>query len=416
MSQTNTVTCPNCQHQFNIEAAISADIEKEIKQKYTSYLEKQKKEYEQKDILLKQQLDAIEKQKSEQEEVLQQRLQQEKLKLTDELKKQAFSEVELKIKNLEQDNLSKNEKLKEAQAKELDLLKKQQELNEQKQAMELDIQRRLMEGQKQIEEKIRASENERNELRFKEKDKQVDDLKKLVEEMRRKSEQGSMQLQGEVQELALEEMLKNMFPFDLIEEVGKGIRGADAVQIVRNNLGQTCGRIIYESKRTKAFTNEWIEKLKSDMRSTGADIAVIVTETMPKDMERFGQKDGVWICNFAEAKSLAVVLRDSLVRIHSAMASQDNKGDKMQMLYDYLTGNEFKQQMEAIVEGFMSMRLSITKERMQMEKLWKEREKQLDKVLLNATGFYGSVKGIAGSAVADIKLLEGDTEDLNLLD
>lgn len=416
MSQTNTVTCPNCQHQFNIEAAISADIEKEIKQKYTSYLEKQKKEYEQKDILLKQQLDAIEKQKAEQEEVLQQRLQQEKLKLTDELKKQAFSEVELKIKNLEQDNLSKNEKLKEAQAKELDLLKKQQELNEQKQAMELDIQRRLMEGQKQIEEKIRASENERNELRFKEKDKQVDDLKKLVEEMRRKSEQGSMQLQGEVQELALEEMLKNMFPFDVIEEVGKGIRGADAVQVVRNNLGQTCGRIIYESKRTKAFTNEWIEKLKSDMRSTGADIAVIVTETMPKDMERFGQKDGVWICSFAEAKSLAVVLRDSLVRIHSAMASQDNKGDKMQMLYDYLTGNEFKQQMEAIVEGFMSMRLSISKERIQMEKLWKEREKQLDKVLLNATGFYGSVKGIAGSAVADIKLLEGDTEDLNLLE
>lgn len=416
MSQTNTVTCPNCQHQFNIEAAISADIEKDIKQKYTLYLDKQKKEYEQKDILLKQQLDAVEKQKTDQEQIVHQRLQQEKQKLTEELKKQAVSEVELKIKNLEQDNLSKNEKLKEAQAKELDLLKKQQELNEKQQAMELDIQRILTEERKLVEEKIRTSENEKNELRFKELLKQLEDQKKLTEEMKRKQEQGSMQLQGEVQELALEEMLKSMFPYDLIEEVGKGIRGADAVQIVRNNLGQSCGKIIYESKRTKAFTNDWIEKLKNDMRSTGADIAVIVTETMPKEMERFGQKDGVWICSYAEAKSLAVVLRDSLVRIHSAMASQDNKGDKMQMLYDYLTGNEFKQQMEAIVEGFMSMRQSIIKERMQMEKLWKEREKQLDKVLLNATGFYGSVKGIAGSAVADIKLLEGDTDEDLLLE
>ncbi len=224
--------------------------------------------------------------------------------------------------------------------------------------------------------------------------------------MQRKAEQGSMQLQGEVLELALEELLKNTFPFDEIEEVGKGVKGADCIQHVRNALAQPCGKIIYESKRTKAFTNEWIDKLKSDMRATQADIAVIVTEVLPKDMDHFGMKDGVWICRFVDLKALAFLLRDSLIKIHSALATQDNKGDKMQLLYNYLTGNEFKQQIEAIVEGFVFLRESLIKEKLQMEKIWKEREKQLDKVLLNTTHFYGSVKGIAGNAVGDIKLLE----------
>ena len=241
--------------------------------------------------------------------------------------------------------------------------------------------------------------------------KQLEDQKKLTEEMVRKQGQGSMQMQGEVQELILEELLRSTFPFDSIDEVGKGVKGADAIHTVRNPLGQVCGKIIYESKNTKAFGGDWIDKLKHDMRSSQADIAVIVTETMPKDIERFGMKDGVWVCNFTEIKSLAYVLRDSLVKIHAAQSSQENKGDKMSLLYSYLTGTEFRQQIEAIVEGFTELQYGIQKEKNAMTKIWKEREKQLEKVLLKTTNFYGSVKGIAGNAIGDIKLLELGGED-----
>jgi hypothetical protein len=221
-----------------------------------------------------------------------------------------------------------------------------------------------------------------------------------------------MQLQGEVQELLLEQILRENFPFDAIEEVGKGVEGADCVQTVRNYLGQDCGKIIYESKRTKGWNNSWIDKLKNDMRSRGADVAILVTQTFPKDMERFGERDGIWICNFSEVTSVSAIIRNGVLKIYEIQRSEENKGDKMQMLYNYLTGVEFRGQVEAIAEGFLSMKNSITKERIQMEKMWKEREKQLEKVLLNTSGLYGSVKGIAGASVGDIPLLDGTDNEL----
>jgi hypothetical protein len=224
-----------------------------------------------------------------------------------------------------------------------------------------------------------------------------------------------MQRQGESQELLLEEILKENFPFDLVDEVGKGVEGADCIQTVRNSAGKECGKIIYESKRTKGWSSNWIDKLKSDKRSRNADIAILVTQTFPKDMDRFGEKDGIWICNFTEVSSVSYLLRDGLLKIYEAQKREENKGDKMQMLYNYLTGVEFKGQVEAIAEGFIAMRNSITKERMQMEKMWKEREKQLEKVLLNTSGLYGSVKGIAGASVGDIPLLDGE-EKINEID
>jgi hypothetical protein len=216
-------------------------------------------------------------------------------------------------------------------------------------------------------------------LRIKELEKQRDDQKKLADEMKRKAEQGSMQTQGEVQELLLEEMLRTAFPFDMITEGGKGVRGADCIQTVRNAFGQECGKIIFESKRTKDFAIDWIDKLKTDMRSQGADVAVIVTQALPKDMSSFGEKDGIWICSFAEAKAVVAMLRDAVIRIFNASKSQDNKGDKMNLLYDYLTSREFAEQWKAIREGFLSMKLSIQRERDAMEKMWKAREKQLEK-------------------------------------
>ncbi|MEO8853857.1 MAG: DUF2130 domain-containing protein, partial [Ginsengibacter sp.] len=254
-------------------------------------------------------------------------------------------------------------------------------------------------------EKNEIKETEQS-LRFKEMEKQLNDQKKLVEEMKRKQDQVSMQLQGEVQEVALEEILRNAFPFDVISEVGKGIRGADCIQLVRNNYGQECGKIIYESKRTKDFGGDWIEKFKTDMRSTGADIAVLVTKTMPKEMDCFGLKEGVWICTFSEVKALANVLRDAVIRIYNSSKKHENKGDKMHLLYGYLTSNEFSEQWKAIREGFVAMKMSIISERSAMEKLWKAREKQLEKVLLNAAHVKGSIEGISGMESIDLNLMD----------
>jgi hypothetical protein len=287
----------------------------------------------------------------------------------------------------------------------------QQRMKEQKDAFEVELQKKLYEKQTEIEELAARRAHEAQDLKLKEKEHQIEQMKKLIEEMKRKSEQGSMQLQGEVQEIALEEMLRTAFPYDSVTEVGQGVRGADAIQEIRNHLGQPCGTIVFESKRTQAFAEPWVEKLKTDMRGCGADVAVIVTQAMPKDMDRFGQRGGVWVCNYQEVISLVQVLREGMIRVHQAMKSQENKGEKMQMLYDYLTGKEFHQQVEAIVEGFMYMKTAIAKERVQMEKIWKEREKQLEKVMLNTTHMYGSVKGIAGAAVEEVRMLEADTDD-----
>jgi len=240
---------------------------------------------------------------------------------------------------LDNANKESEEKLKLARSKELEFLKKEQAMKEKEAELELEIQRKLQEQRAEMVEQIRKQEAEKTslkdteyQLRVKELEKQLDDQKKLAEEMKRKAEQGSMQLQGEVQELILEELLRNAFPFDLVTEVGKGVRGADCVHHIRNQFGQDCGKIIYESKRTKDFSMEWIEKLKKDMRSMGVDVAVIVTQAYPKGMDCFGEKDGVWICSFDEVKAVSYILRDGIVKLFSAAKSQENRGDKMHML------------------------------------------------------------------------------------
>jgi hypothetical protein len=350
-----------------------------------------------------------------QQEKREKELQQE---LEINLRKNITGDFENKLRQLEQNNKDNEEKLKLSRQKEADFLRKEQELKNKEAEIDITVQKQLQKDREKLtddirkieEQKVAAKENEFL-LKIKELEKQRDDQKKLADEMRRKAEQGSMQLQGEVLELALEEMLRTAFPFDIISEVGKGVRGADCIQTVRNNFGQECGKIIFESKRTKDFSIEWIEKLKADMRSQGSDVAVIVTHALPKDMESFGEKDGVWICSFAEVKPIVQMLRDGIIKMSSALKSQENRGDKMHLLYDYLTSREFAGQWQAIREGFMSMKLSIQKERDSMEKLWKAREKQLEKVLLNAAHVRGSIEGISGTDV-DLNLLgDGDEKD-----
>jgi len=233
--------------------------------------------------------------------------------------------------------------------------------------------------------------------------------------MKRKAEQGSMQSQGEIQELAIEEFLKHQFPLDVIDEIKKGARGGDCIQTVNTRVSANCGTIYYESKRTKDFQPNWVDKFKADITSKGADIGVIVTQAMPKDMERMGEKNGIWICSYSEFKGLAHVLRSSIIKIHEASAKEENKGEKMTMLYSYLTSNEFKLHMENIVEGFTQMQTDLQKEKNAMSRIWNQREKQIQKVLLSTTGMYGSIKGIAGNAIPDMQALElGAGDDLSI--
>jgi hypothetical protein len=232
--------------------------------------------------------------------------------------------------------------------------------------------------------------------------------------MKRKAEQGSMQMQGEVQELALEELLMSTYPFDSIEEVSKGVRGADCIQTVVNKRQQSCGSIVYESKRTKDFGGNWIDKLKQDQIQCKADIAVLVTETFPKGMDRFGEKDGVWICGFHEVKSLSFVLREMLIKTQSVKSAEENKGDKMELLYSYLTSNEFVQNIQRIVENYDGMQSQLNSEKKAMHKIWATREKQMWVVQENISSLFGSIKGIAGNALetsAVLQLPDASTEE-----
>jgi len=406
MSNNSTIKCPNCKHEFPIGNALALEIENEIKARYLKRFNEDKQALEAEKARLAKETETLKLQAENQDKLLSDKVRLAKEQLTEEARKKAAEEMNQRFEMLNKELVEKSQRLKDSEGKELEFLKKQREIQEREERLKLELEKQLLERQKEIEEKAKKMEGERFELKVKELEKKLEDQVQMAETMRRKMEQGSMQLQGEVQELALEELLRGSFPFDRIEEVSKGVKGADCMQIVINAQAIECGKIIYESKRTKAFTNEWIEKLKTDMRNQQADLAVIVSETLPRDMSSFGFKDGVWICRFNEVKALAHLLRDSLLRISQAMLSQENKGDKMHMLYDYLTGNEFRQHIEAVVEGFVSMKETIGREKLQMEKLWKEREKQLEKVLLNTTQFYGSIKGIAGNAVGDLKLLE----------
>jgi len=395
-----TIKCPKCGNEFEPNESIRDQIKKELNQK------------------------AIEWQKRKDEE-FQLKMDEEKKRIQQHLEENIRRSISLDYENqlrlLSQTNKDNEEKLKEARQQQLELFKKEQELKNREAELELSVQKKLQLERERLSVEIRKLEEQRiatieteYRLRMKEMEEKLEAQRKLAEEMRRKAEQGSMQLQGEVQELALEEMLQTAFPFDLILEVGKGVRGADCIQIVRSNFGQECGKIIYESKRTNAFANEWVEKLKTDMRSQGAEIAVLVTRAMPRDMDCFGIKDGVWVCDFSEVKALASVLREGVIRVFNTAKSNENKGDKMHLLYGYLTSSEFAEQWKAIREGFLAMKLSIQRERESMERLWKAREKQLEKVLLNAAHIRGSIEGIAGMDAVDLNLLENGEEDDSL--
>lgn len=406
------VNCPNCGTSINVNDILSHKMEEELQKKYAQINAQKDKDYQEKlEEVQKLKSEFAEKKRRENElfqERLEQKVKEEKKAFQEKLAKKVEEENQDRIKAIQEELNKKSEQVKELHKSKAEIESLKREKSELAAKIEADAQKKINEILLKESAKIKQQAEEENKLKLLQLQKQLDDQRKLTEDMKRKQEQGSMQLQGEVQELAIEEELRHSFPFDRIEEVSKGVRGADCVQTVVNANQDECGKIIFESKRTTNFGGDWIQKLKGDMLAAQADVAVLITQTLPKEQKSFALVNGVWVCSFSEFISLAAVLREGLIKIQATQSANENKGDKMQMLYSYLTGNEFRHQVEAIVEGFTKLKQELDREKRAMHKIWKDREKQIEKVILNTVDLYGSVKGIAGSSVKTIDSLELD--------
>lgn len=412
MAEQSSIQCPNCGTTIDVNDILKHQLEDSIRKEFQQKATAQAKELEFKNEQFEKAKADFEAKKKQENELFAERLEREKKtaekEITEKLKTKLEEENKDRLTLMEKELSEKSEKLRELNKMTGEIAKLQREKLEMKEAIEAEAQKQLNATLVLERDKIRKQEEEKNELKIKEYQKQSDDQKKLIEEMKRKQEQGSMQLQGEVMELAIEEWLANNFPLDSIDEVKKGANGADCLQIVNTRELQNCGSIYYESKRTKSFQPAWIEKFKNDIRTKRANIGVLVTEVMPAGMDRMGMRDGIWICTYEEFKGLSAVLRQSLIQVSQAVQAQENKGDKMSMLYDFLTSNEFRLQIEGIVEGFTQMQGDLDAEKRAMQRIWKQREKQIEKVVHNTLGMYGSIRGIAGNAVQTVRALELD--------
>ena len=412
--EKQVIVCPQCGTEIDVNEVLYKNISKELERKYIEKNNLSQKEYEQKLSELEKSEESIKKQAAELNEKIDAgvsaKLKMEKSKLENDLRSEIKAESDGAIKSLQDDLNRKSEQVKELnQAKvEIERLKREKEevVSEVSIAKEKELTERLAHER----EKISKQMHDENQLKDEENKKTIGDLTTQIAELKRRAEQGSMQLQGEVQELVIETELRAIYPLDTIEEIRKGVAGADILQTVISNAGSQCGKIYYESKRTKAFNQEWIKKLKDDNLQVGADALVLITETLPNG-NIFSFMDGVYVVSFKEFKAVTAFIRNFLLKMSENNVSNANKGTKAEMLYNYLTSNEFKSQFEAITANFVALKDSFYKEKLRTEKVFKEREKQIDTILTNMVGFHGSIKGIAGAQVADIMLIESEQEN-----
>ena len=309
------------------------------------------------------------------------------------------------LKLLREQLAEQQRKTRTAQDAELVLRKDKAALEERQRELDLEVARKVDAEKQRLEESIRRTVGEEQSLKVKEKDKQIDDLKKLLDEAKRKSEQGSQELQGEVLELDIQAMLQQHFPHDVINPVPKGTRGADLVQEVRNGALRPCGSIVWETKNTKRWQAAWLDKLKEDQRAVGANLAVLVSVALPAEFGEFGQIDGIWIASLRAWPALATALREQLIQVAFAHAASEGKNEKMELMYRYLAGDQFRARVQGIVEAFTEMQEQVNRERRAMERLWKEREKQIERAITNTVGMYGEMRGIVGATMPEIPAL-----------
>ncbi|WQU09787.1 DUF2130 domain-containing protein [Helicobacter pylori] len=430
-NQTIPFKCPKCQAPINVNEALYKQIESENQSRFLAQQREFEKEVNEKRVqyqshfkMLEQKEEALKEREREQQaqfdDAVKQAsalaLQDERAKIIEEARKNAFLEQQKGLELLQKELDEKSKQVQQLHQKEAEIERLKRENNEAESRLKAENEKKLNEKLDLEREKIEKALHEKNELKFKQQEEQLEMLRNELKNAQRKAELSSQQFQGEVQELAIEEFLKQKFPLDSVEEIKKGQRGGDCIQVVHTREFQNCGKIYYESKRTKEFQKAWVEKLKSDMREIGADVGVIVSEALPKEMERMGLFEGVWVCSFEEFKGLSAVLREGVIQVSLAKKSQENKGDKVNLLYHYLTSSEFSMQVNAIIEGFEQLRADLESEKRAMARIWKSREKQMEKVFEGTINMYGSIKGIAGNVIGQVKALElgydeGDLED-----
>ena len=386
------ITCPKCGEKFELSEAISHDIEEDIKKKYENKKHKLIENYD--------------RQLAEKNEEFRKKMDSEKNKIAEETKSSLEESYKTKFIDLEEQLKERSTQIEEGRNTEIELLKKHRQLEEKNRKIELDFLKKIEAERKKIIQDLSNELEEKNRLILAEKDKQLKDMRNQIDVLKRKAEVSSQQLKGEVLELELEDLLKNEFPFDEIKPITKGMKGADVIQVVKTQYGKFCGKILWETKRTKSWSDSWIQKLKDDQRSEKADIAVIVSEVLPKGLSNFREIKGVWVSEISSSISLGVALRVVLIRVAREREFHKGKKEKMELIYGYLTGPEFRNRVEAIIEGFVAMKTELESEKRAMEKIWSKRTKQIEKVIYNLSGMHGDLEGIAGKALPVIKVLE----------
>lgn len=394
----NTINCPHCQKQISVDEVLKHQIEASMKL-----------EYEQKS---KAEADEIRRKAKEWQEKKEKEFEEEQKanqgKLEERIKKQLLEQSEQEQKLLKEeveDAKIRNKKLTDQLA---DMMREIRKIREEKDNASLEMEKKLIEAQEQIRLKAEKEVMEKTHLDIKAKDEVIESLKRSLEDAQRKASQGSQQLQGEVQELELEELLRREFPFDEITPVPKGVTGADTMQKVRDQNGRICGVIIWESKRTKSWEEGWVIKLKSDMRAAKSDLAILISNHLPKDINNFGPKDGIYVTNYENFLAIAKVMRLKIIEVcYAKLASEGVKGQK-DILWSYVTGNEFKQRVEAIIETFSALKTGIDAEKKYFTKKWARDEKLIDTVVNQTIGMHGDLQGLMGASLPEIKSLEMD--------
>lgn len=396
---TLNVECPQCHHVFDVEASLSQQIEKRLKVEMAQGQKKAQETLEAERKKLADLTVELDQRRASIQEQVDLRVKQERHAIMEVALKEARETSATELQALMDKTKAQGVELNALKKEQLELLHEKEKLANAKADLELEAKKIISKERKRIEEEVKLREDESHRMKDREKDLLLEKMKEQVAALKRKMEQGSMQVQGEVQELELRELLEDLFRQDSIEEVLTGANGADILQVVHDRLGRPCGTIAYESKRTKVFSDKWVEKMKEDMHRHKAEVGVIVTEAMPKAMTSMGMRDGVFVCTFHDAAALAQVLRDGVLRIAEVRAQQENRGEKAQVLYAYLTSPEFKRRMQVIVEGYSVMKQQLEAEKRLMQKQWAARDKQLTALVESAADLQGSILGIAGNVM-----------------
>ncbi|MCX6807855.1 MAG: DUF2130 domain-containing protein [Patescibacteria group bacterium] len=393
-----TITCPKCGEQIPLNDALTGKIREQLKGEIEKRVLEREKQLATKEKAL------AESQKNIDEQV-RKKLDTEKAKIMAEAKEEAGKKLELEMQNLKKSDEEKEKQLEEMRKQAIAFMDKARELETKDKNRELEFAQKMDEERGKIAEQAKKETLEEVNLKAAEKDKQMEQMRKTIEDLKRKSEQGSTQIQGDAQEAALKEILQGMFPIDSIEDVPTGVNGADLIQAVNNSLGQKTGVILWESKNTQKWDNKWIAKLKGDQALVKADVCILVSQSMPEGLENFGLKDGVWVCSYKFALALAGVLRLNLIQIGQIKQSLVGKDQKMELLYNYLSGSEFYNRIENIVSAFTSMKVDLETERRSMQRIWNKRAKEIDRVVDNTSCMYGDLQGIIGALLPTIQAL-----------